>query len=441
MKKRLIAITITMLLMVSMIPGIAFAAPVTTALSTNQAKIGTSVTASGTADPNEWVAVKILDSAQNIVFFDSVKADGNGNYSCTFKVPEVSKGTLKVIAGYGNNIARQSLEVTGGSSGGPGGVGGTINTGTTVNASQGATINVSGASIVIPANATSSDIKVQVEKVSNIAALPTPAKSKIVSDVLEITKNKTENFTKPVTITLTFNPSQVDTSKYDIGIYWLDTATNEWVKLDNIVVDIATGTVSGEVSHFTKFAVIASEKETATIPPTPPVINLNDISGHWAEASIKLLVNAGAVAGYPDNSFKPDNNITRAEFATILVKAFKLQPQNGKVFADTANHWAKDYIATANANRIINGYSDTLFGPDDFITREQMAVMIVNAARLSSTSAGKTFADSALISDWAREAVDKASANGIISGYADNTFRPHANATRAEAVTVIAKGL
>ena len=172
--------------------------------------------------------------------------------------------------------------------------------------------------------------------------------------------------------------------------------------------------------------------------PVKPV--LKDINGHWAQASINQLVNAGAVSGYPDGTFQPDNTITRAEFAAILVKAFNLEPRSGQVFSDTSGHWAQDSIQTAFAHGIVSGYDATTFGPDNLITREQMAVMISQAANLSSGE-GKTFADSSQIAAWAKAAVAAASGKNIISGYPDNTFRPQANATRAEAVTVIIKAL
>lgn len=120
-----------------------------------------------------------------------------------------------------------------------------------------------------------------------------------------------------------------------------------------------------------------SEKEQA------PAINLSDISGHWAKVNIEKLVALGAICGYPDGTFKPESTITRAEFATVLVKAFKLGAKQGKMFADTASHWAKDYIATASSYGIINGYDSARFGPDDPVTREQMAFMAVKAAKLN----------------------------------------------------------
>ncbi|MDD4548889.1 MAG: S-layer homology domain-containing protein [Syntrophomonadaceae bacterium] len=335
-------------------------------------------------------------------------------------------------------IAYTAKTVSDSPGGGPGGGG---STGTTIT-TKGGSVEKYSATIDIPANAVAKTIKVKVEKVRDTSDLTMPQKSKLVGDVLEITKNKSGSFKKPVTITIKYRQSQVDTDKYDLAIYWLNEKTDTWEKLDNIKVDLKNGKVSGEIDHFTKFALIAIEKEEIiddVVTPTPVV--LTDIAGHWAEANIKNLVALEAIAGYPDKTFKPDNTITRAEFAKVLVEAFELETAGGKVFNDTANHWAKDYIAVAAANGIVNGYSDTQFGPDDLITREQMAVMIVKAAKLTAATDETAFADNAKISAWAKGAVATATQNNIIKGYPDNTVKPQGSATRAEAVTVIVLAL
>lgn len=166
--------------------------------------------------------------------------------------------------------------------------------------------------------------------------------------------------------------------------------------------------------------------------------DIGDIKGHWAEESIRKLILDNIIGGYKDGNFKPDNNITRAEFVTILVKAYLLEGEGGKVFEDTENHWAKDYIRIANAHGIVSGYSGDKFGPDDYITREQMAVMIYNASRIKDTTNKVYFKDNDQISPWAINAVNVIREDEIIRGYKDNTFRPKNNATRAEAVSILA---
>lgn len=173
--------------------------------------------------------------------------------------------------------------------------------------------------------------------------------------------------------------------------------------------------------------------------PQASAADLTDIQGHWAQATIQKMADASIVAGNPDGTFKPNNNISRAEFASMVVRAFKLESTNGKVFSDTVNHWAKDSIAIANASGVVSGYGET-FGPDDPITTEQMAVMIVKAAKLAPATAELTFKDADKISAWAKNDVVTAFANKLIVG-SDGLFNPQSNASKAQAAIVISAGM
>jgi len=176
------------------------------------------------------------------------------------------------------------------------------------------------------------------------------------------------------------------------------------------------------------------------VPQGNAAVQLSDIDGHWAESAIQKMADTGVASGFPDATFKPDNKISRAEFAALIVKVFKLESKNGKVFSDTSRHWAKDYISTASAYGIVNGYNDDVFRPDNQISREEMAIMIVKAANTPISSEVPDCMDSDQISSWAKNAVAAAYANHIITGMEDGSFRPLNNATRAEAVIVLING-
>lgn len=175
-----------------------------------------------------------------------------------------------------------------------------------------------------------------------------------------------------------------------------------------------------------------------------PALTLTDVQGHWAEKYINEAIAKGFISGYPDGTFAPNRNITRAEIVTLLVRAFEVPAGNGEhVFADALNHWAKEAISRAAAANIVSGYNEDRFAPDQFITREQLVAMVVRAAKLNNAVSPKTFTDQLQISDWALKAVQIASATNtnIIAGYPDGSFRPQATATRAEAVIIILKAL
>lgn len=213
--------------------------------------------------------------------------------------------------------------------------------------------------------------------------------------------------------------------------------------------DVATFTYTVPVSKPASETSIVAPNEETNYPDqalekplqSEPKATLTDVQNHWAQKNINELIASGIAGGYPDGSFRPDNTITRAEFATMLVKAFNLQKQGGKVFADSEQHWAKEYISRATASGVVSGYDAENFGPDKLITREQMAVMISKAAKVLLKAEAMHFADSASISEWAKEAVLAANQSGIMKGYPDNTIRPQGSASRAEAVTVIVNAL
>lgn len=164
----------------------------------------------------------------------------------------------------------------------------------------------------------------------------------------------------------------------------------------------------------------------------------NDIEGHWAEKAISEIMQRDILSGYPDGTFQPDRSITRAEFTYLLVNALKLTGSTDKVFDDTQNHWAREAISIAYHLGIVNGYNETEFGPYDPLTREQAAVMLVNALDLSKTG-HPDFIDLDTISPWARDSVVRAVAVDLLSGYPDNTFRPQNLTSRAESAFMIWK--
>lgn len=302
-----------------------------------------------------------------------------------------------------------------------------------VDPALGATVGLgSEAKVIIPENALigTRNVTVTIKEVTSPPAAPSGFR--IAGKVYEFTvgDQSTYTFNTNVGITLSFDPSVLGPDE-TAAVYYYDQSKQEWVSLGGTVTG---NTISVMVNHFTKFAVFAVKE--AAVPVVAPG-TLTDITGHWAEANIRKLVELGAVSGYEDGTFKPDSTITRAEFATILVKAFKYDIRTAKLFSDTADHWARDYLSTAAVFGIAGGYEDGSFRPDDLITREQMAVMVVKAAKLEVVNEETQFADSAGISEWARSAVATAVKNGLMKGYPDTTFQPLGNAKRAEAVTVV----
>lgn len=169
---------------------------------------------------------------------------------------------------------------------------------------------------------------------------------------------------------------------------------------------------------------------------------------HWAYKYIAEMVNRKVIDGYPDHKFRPENTITRAEFAKIMVTASGIQPNkvNYSSFSDIpATNWAspfaeavKDYMS---GYRTANG--QYIFNPSAPALREDITVALVklkgyDMSRLPDQSTIQAmFKDYNGISESAKNYVAIAVENGLVSGFPDETFRPQATVTRAEATVML----
>lgn len=207
--------------------------------------------------------------------------------------------------------------------------------------------------------------------------------------------------------------------------------------------------------HFVP-AVFTSDG-TVTIHPAHPgttytVIQLNrrfnDLQGHWAQADIERMANKLIIDGRPNGGFAPNDTVTRAEFAAMLVRGLGLADATTvETFTDVdGTDWFAGAVGSARQAGLISGYEDGSFRPEASITREQMAVMIARSLSFAghSPQAGNAipvFSDLADISRWATEATEQLVGLGIIRGITDTTFVPQANATRAQSVVMLKRML
>ena len=103
----------------------------------------------------------------------------------------------------------------------------------------------------------------------------------------------------------------------------------------------------------------------------------SDVSADdWFNNAVSTLTNAGVLDGYEDGTFKPNGNITRAEFATITARFFEATYDGENLFPDIEGHWAQDYINEAANAGIVNGYEDGTFRPQQYITRAEAVTMV-----------------------------------------------------------------
>ncbi|MCR2802687.1 S-layer homology domain-containing protein [Paenibacillus soyae] len=242
------------------------------------------------------------------------------------------------------------------------------------------------------------------------------------------TKHQLAAFPEPLKLSMSVDNGA---DKGLVGIYYIPTnGAPEYVG------GIWDGSkLTAMLDHFSTYAVLEYKKTFEDVP-----------AHHWAQRVIQELAAKHLMQGVSESKFAPDRSMTRAEFTATLVRALKLESAEPAPFADVeAGSWYADEVAAAYAAGLIAGKSSTVFAPEAQLTREEMAVILMNAARIKQGDAGKTasgsanaaFQDEDAISDWAVSAVHTAAEAGYVKGRGNGQFVPKGLLTRAEAAQVV----
>ncbi len=227
----------------------------------------------------------------------------------------------------------------------------------------------------------------------------------------------------------------VAAGEYAVEVTVEDSAGNKLVQ--EFTVTVENKTPSGE------------EEE---VPPNSPrpgkdeeddTISFTDLpDDHWAAEAILALAEDGIIAGYVDDTVRPGNNATRAEFTSMMSRLLGLRGVGELPFADTdENAWYAEDVSAAVAEGLVVGW-DGNFRPDETITREEAMVIVAKAIErygvepVGDLSCLEAFSDAGQISDWAAEFAATLVSNGIIVGF-DGEIMPKANITRAEIAVIL----
>ncbi|OPX91677.1 S-layer homology domain-containing protein [Pelotomaculum sp. PtaB.Bin117] len=177
-----------------------------------------------------------------------------------------------------------------------------------------------------------------------------------------------------------------------------------------------------------------------------------DVESHWAKDYVNEMGSRLVVSGVDENNYSPDREVTRAEFAAIIVRALGLGEKGNKNnFKDVSDSdWFNGAVSTAYAYGIINGYNDGTFNPNKAISREEAMVIIAGAAKLAGIDADSAgpdvdaqlakFKDNESIDSWARNSAAACVKSGIMVGD-DSMLTPDHDITRAEAATIVMRML
>jgi hypothetical protein len=226
-------------------------------------------------------------------------------------------------------------------------------------------------------------------------------------------------------------------------VVWDETAEelNFVPAIFEVVNDIQRATIFRNANSI--YAVLSVDKADFTDVP----------ANHWAAEDIELLSNKLIVAGVSAEQFDPNRNITRAEFARLVVRSLGLNNSTEEAeFSDVeGDEWYADEVATAAEAGLIFGYDDGTFRPTQTITRAELAAMVVRAMTFAGTDVELTTAEQAealesfrdlnQVGAWAQDELAIAVSEGIVLGVGADRLAPNSNATRAEATAMLARYL
>ena len=231
-------------------------------------------------------------------------------------------------------------------------------------------------------------------------------------------------------------PDGVDASKITAAVALSKDGTTRSVSMKIVMRDGKSYAVINSLTNST-YALVSHQ------------VTFGDIANHWAKKAINEMGSRLVISGTSDSLFSPDRDITRAEFAAIIVRGLGLKPENGiSAFSDVeAGAWYSSVVNTAYEYRLINGFGDGMFRPNDKITREQAMVMIAKAMEItklegvtseqSAMNVLRPFTDAKEVSSWAMDGVADSVQAGIVSGRDSNNLDPKRFITRAEVAIII----
>ena len=249
------------------------------------------------------------------------------------------------------------------------------------------------------------------------------------------------DFKGVVTVMLSEIPKNVMPEDYDLlTVYCLDENASP-AEMKDAKYNAATGEIIFTADHFSLF--FAAE----WINPYTDVIKTD-----WYYRSVRFARSEGLMSGTGADTFAPETNLSRAMIVQILYNLEGCPSYTGgKAFDDVkAGEWYYDAVAWASANGIVSGYGNGLFGPNDDITREQLATILHRYSQLigiaedqpvplSDVPAAQSYTDLESVSSWALDGMLWANTNGLITGRTASTLVPKGDASRAEAATIFTR--
>ena len=254
--------------------------------------------------------------------------------------------------------------------------------------------------------------------------------------------------TRPTAVNIVQGPeatSDIETGP-DGALWYIEGGGYETGTLRRIVGPGGGGTPSATVTRAATSTPTATHTPcpacpTPTASPTPCPINFTDVHPtDYFYAAVRYLYCSGAISGYADNTFRPFANVTRAQLSKIVVLAqgWAINTQGGPHFTDVpASNPFYSFVETAYNREIISGYAGSTFRPYNDVTRAQLSKIIVLAQGWPIDIGGGPHFTDVPGGDTFYGYIETAYNHGIVSGYADGTFRPGNPATRGQISKIV----
>lgn len=219
------------------------------------------------------------------------------------------------------------------------------------------------------------------------------------------------------------------------NLYHYDTTRKQMLFETSAQVD-ASGNVALKFTHASEYAIVLDES-SHELPFT------DTAKGAWYQGAVEYVYRNGIMTGTSATTFEPNAPLSRAMVAQILYN-LEGQPtvEGESTFADASGHWAVNAIAWAQQTGVVNGYEDNTFRPNRAVSREELAQMLYNYAKVKGydlTASGDltAFPDGSKVSSWAEAAMAWANGNELINGHDDGTLQPGGDSTRAQAASIL----
>lgn len=313
-----------------------------------------------------------------------------------------------------------------------------------------AEINIEAVSEQLGTNVSLADIAVQIDIAAPSAEMTRMVEAAASSGAFSVVVPAVD-----FTITCTYGTTAVEVSRFrsyverlvaiPSGVDANQITTGVVVQPDGTTRHVPTEVTLIDGIYYAKINSLTNSTYAVVWHP----VTFADVAKHWAKASVNNMGSRMVVTGYDADTYKPDADITRAEFAAIVVRALGLAAETGESdFRDvnTAD-WYCGYIQTAASYGLINGYGNGAFGPNDKITREQAMVIIARAMELTGLKKNLTesevsgtlalYADADAVSGYAKSGVAECVWAKVVSGRTTATVNPQEHITRAEVAVVV----